>query len=227
MLVNAQAERDVCLFNPSDCDLKYRLEFYRVVDKMETIAETPDSAATTKREFLVANGLKQSQIFCSRSNGTIFSRSHQIVKVRASPSYQKPYEFRLYCVVEREAMEGVDLSSQGMLIQSDETANRRILLCTITCTGVFPSLQITDARCEARSKNLLWHRLSLESLNDALKAHDDIRENLPFQGDENTKRRKSIGVDRAFGSASALQKKKSEMSKNAAYFFDFGAKLQK
>lgn len=225
VLVNTQEERHVQLFNPSDCDVKYHLELTRVLREETETNAADGEAIPVANEIVLPNQLRHAQITVNQTSGIISSRSHQIVKVRVGLRYSKHYEFRLYCKIEKDSLATVSRHASKTTAVHQE-GSIRTLLCTVTADGVFPSLQITDARSEGHSKNSLWHRLSLMQLNEALSSHDIREEKLPTPLTSSSTNKENIGGH----VANALARKKSDSTLPAtfasqSYLFDFGAQI--
>lgn len=81
ILVNTISERDITLFNPSECDIFYTLEVYKYENG---------------GVYLLSNKLKESEIEVYQHSKVLPARSNTTVKVKACPKTEKSYEFRIF-----------------------------------------------------------------------------------------------------------------------------------
>jgi hypothetical protein len=150
VLVNTISERDITLFNTSDCDIFYSVEPYMFKDgEIE----------------LLSNKLKESEIEVFQKTNVLPARSHETVKVKICLKNEKKYDFRIYYKADTQQI----AKSEGLsvpLYMKEENDN--ILVCSLQAIGVHPLLMVTDIRTEGISKTLVWSMFSLAIFNKIL-----------------------------------------------------------
>lgn len=88
ILVNTIVEKDITLFNPSECDVFYTLEVHGYENGVQTLF--PNSI----KGFLII--IQDSELEVIQRARVLPARSNETVKVKACVRHERPYEFRIY-----------------------------------------------------------------------------------------------------------------------------------
>ncbi|KAI8813741.1 hypothetical protein BJ742DRAFT_377453 [Cladochytrium replicatum] len=199
-LVNAVTEREITLWNQSECDMEYYLEVYRVKTEPQLREENEDllfdktlrqasileaniersecteivhmrdtslNCSTIHKdvEVLVPNSVKdqESGLEITQTSSILAARSYQKLRVRVRLRQQMEYRFKIRYLLPTQHLD--DHLASHLRKHEQE---RRFDLCEISALGVYPSVQVTDIRCEGLSKSQLWEMFSLQRFNAVL-----------------------------------------------------------
>lgn len=157
ILVNTVSEKDIILYNTSECDLNYALEIHESLEGGAYSKVDPDSKSRFPRNLKIcSSSLSDSLTSSHHSYDVLPARSRQILKLQAHPKQDRLYNFKVF----------YSLITENATSSGDRSLN---LLCDVVAKGVQPLVQITDVRSEGWSKSILWQLLSLDMFNASLK----------------------------------------------------------
>ncbi|ORY53838.1 hypothetical protein BCR33DRAFT_674998 [Rhizoclosmatium globosum] len=168
ILVNTIVEKEIVIFNPSDCDVFYDLEVYRLdLPGMDSVAldGTKDDQILETR---VPNSIRESEFEVIESADVFPARSNQVLKIRACVREQYSHEYRIYYKMKTQSKAALARASIHSL--SIVPREQRFHLCDIRALGVYPIVQVTDVRSEGLGKNLLWKFFNLNTFNEMLRS---------------------------------------------------------
>ncbi|XP_071497349.1 cilia- and flagella-associated protein 65-like [Diadema antillarum] len=223
VIVNTAITREVVLHNCSNCSLHYELDVEQTLEGSyaEEASRTDEIALTLDRtrDILPARSRRviRATVRPERRLGYTFTISYRLL----TPSIPD-LEMRRKKEEEEEEEEGKQeegrgpqegggasevasnksqktlSEEEGSLVPISEESHA---LCEVTAVGVYPTLQITDARCYGSaagiSKARLWSLFSLDSLNSCLDS-DPCQEELIFSRiTRHNMRRKAVVLTRA------------------------------
>ncbi|KAJ3030918.1 UNVERIFIED_CONTAM: hypothetical protein HDU68_007279 [Siphonaria sp. JEL0065] len=181
ILVNTIVEKEIVIFNPSDCDVFYDLEIYKVQPVKNEVDEEDGASSGDKNnnssgqdvmeEVLVPNSVRESELEIMETTDIFPARSNHVLKLRACVRVQTDHEYRIYYKMKAQsklAPAQSDLISFTNVLQSEQ----RFHLCDVRAIGVYPVVQVTDVRSEGLGKGLLWKFFSLRQFNQMLASVD-------------------------------------------------------
>ncbi|KAJ1562128.1 hypothetical protein HK405_015525, partial [Cladochytrium tenue] len=180
VLVNAIVEREVAIFNPSESDVFYDLEIYRVTTTEPQFVEPTDddaSAAALPRvevETRLCNDVRLSEIDILQSTDILPARSRQFIKIRVCIREQTEHRFRIYYHMKPSSLRlhsALVPSDHGLHIKQPAAASR-VLLCDVQVIGVHPVVRVTDTRSLGVAKALIWQYFSIDRFNKVLESVD-------------------------------------------------------
>ncbi|KAI8923507.1 hypothetical protein BC831DRAFT_417141 [Entophlyctis helioformis] len=154
ILVNTAMEREIVLFNPSECDVFYTLEIYR---------KNPED----NQLFPLPNNIKESELEITQLVKALPARSNQTLKIKACVRNQSRYEFSVFYRIDAHAI----AAAEGVVVPSSLRTFAdvpRYHLFDVTATGVHPMVKATDIQCQGFSKTVLWQLFSLDKFNEIL-----------------------------------------------------------
>jgi hypothetical protein len=245
ILVNTIVEKEIVLFNPSECDLFYDLEVYMLKeippepapegdqDKEEETHTDLVKPLPVKQyeEVLISNNVRESEIDVVQFTDILPARSNHSLKVRACVRSQTQHTFKLYYRLKAESDEkfiskvvsdetGIKSDFQGSPLVLHKMSDKleRVYLCDIRAMGVHPVVQVTDVRSDGLGKTLLWQLFSLKQFNSLLERVDS--NNGGANGDSNTALRMEDELDFPTHSSSAVL---TDSGENESLDFNFGA----
>ncbi|KAJ2994628.1 hypothetical protein HDV02_001454 [Globomyces sp. JEL0801] len=150
ILINTLTEKEVIVYNPSDCDIYYSLELKDSQNNL--IARSNDT--TKGSEFQIV-----------QKSNYLASRSHEAVRVKACLKSERKYEMNFFYKISRQEIE---LSEGVSLPIESKKENIDMKLCSIKAMGVHPIMAVRDIRSEGISKTILWQLFSLDRFNELL-----------------------------------------------------------
>ncbi|KAI8823829.1 hypothetical protein BJ741DRAFT_634238 [Chytriomyces cf. hyalinus JEL632] len=186
ILVNTIVEKEIVLLNPSDADLFYDLEIYKLTraDSWDmNLEDDKNNLKETDRcplhiETRAPNSIRDSFLEIVQATDVFPARSNHTLKIRACVQEQTTHAFRVYYVLKPQSKYAPVIPWElvpGAITGGDDA--KKIHLCDIRALGVYPIVQVTDIRCEGISKSLLWKFFSLNAFNEMLET---------VQGEEDT-----------------------------------------
>eukprot|EP00842_Homolaphlyctis_polyrhiza_P005315 jgi/Hompol1/5785/HPOL_004691-RA len=158
ILVNTIVEREIVLFNPSECDVFYNLKIYRKTPEVD------DQGQDQADRVLLENNLKESELEIIQAVKALPARSNQTLKVKACVRDQTRYEFSVYYSIDANAV----VEAEGIAVPRSLRSSEEVPcyhLCDVVAKGVHPVVKATDIRF---SKTILWQMFSLERFNEIL-----------------------------------------------------------
>lgn len=195
VLVNSIMEKEIVLFNPSECDVFYTLEVYRVQNIEKELDDTPDYQfdnidaitkdtvaarqaglgedasltirSTAEIEILLPNNMRESDIDIIQSSDTLPARSHHCLKVRVCMREQTEHRFRIYYRKKAQSSQETSAASQWLQQPSKDS---RVFISEVTVIGVHPVVRVTDVHSDRQGKALLWKHLTLDMFNTMLES---------------------------------------------------------
>ena len=156
ILVNTVIEREIILFNPSECDVFYTLEIS---------CKAGDNEYSL--EHRIPNSLRESDLEIVQRQKVLPARSHQTVKVKACVRDQIKYRFSVHYRIDAHAIMEGENARFDIMLRNDEDVPR-YHLCDVIAVGVHPVIKASDVRCEGFSKTILWQLFSLDKFNGLL-----------------------------------------------------------
>ncbi|KAI9203276.1 uncharacterized protein BJ171DRAFT_600142 [Polychytrium aggregatum] len=208
ILVNTVVEKEIVLFNRCECDVVYSLEIYRQEAKHEVKespkraapgspkstrfsnvhtldddwADDPEAETEVVSEDYttpLVNSVKESELEVLQTHAVLPARSHHTLKLRACLKEQTHQMFTIFYRLTLQSLEEGYLDSNTHL-NTSMTINiqNKYHLCNVSATGVHPSVQATDIRCENISKTAMWKLFSIDRFNDILKVVGNDRGTL-------------------------------------------------
>jgi cilia- and flagella-associated protein 65 len=149
LLINTVSEKDFTIFNPSACDIHFKL-----LAKKKTTADD-----CQPKSICLIDSLRDSEIQIVQPNSVLPARSSQSIKVKIALKKECEYEFEiLYHLIE-------DSNESNESIAEEVELHK---LITIRAKGVHPLISIRDIRSEGVSKTILWQMFSLDRFNELL-----------------------------------------------------------
>ena len=164
VLINTVTEKIIILFNPSACDICYKLDL---------------SASPYIGSVQLEDSLKRTTIFKNveyeleiiQSSGIIPARSNGRIKIQALFRMELDYSFDIFYTLETHEMKKLPESEPSLLQLL--TPERR-LLCKVVGSGVHPLIVVADIRTEFLSNRIIRKMFSVDELNLSLsKANND------------------------------------------------------
>lgn len=197
VLINAPTERELFIYNASDCDVPYKLEVRQITgDNLEQM------------ETVICNNR---EVILSSNSGVVPARAYQSLKICLMLQFQRKYEFLIDALIGEVVVKKNDSLQNSLSLRSVFDHCERIRLCKLEAIAVFPSLKIVDICSDGCSKNTLWRRLSLTNLNEALSSRFNDTDEEKF----------ALAYKRHNRSMSGTLKRKNL----TFYEFDFGAQV--
>ncbi|OAJ44042.1 hypothetical protein BDEG_27330 [Batrachochytrium dendrobatidis JEL423] len=162
ILVNTVSEKEILLFNPSECDVFYTLEIYR---------KKPSTGTHGKIDIveeLLENDITVSELEIVQKLRSLPARSNQALKIKACVHEQTRQEFHVYYRIQDHTL----TDTEGRLTPSVLQKKRKVQryhLCDVVAVGVHPVVQASYIHCEGISKTILWEMFSLNKFNEILR----------------------------------------------------------
>ena len=159
ILVNTVCEKEIILYNSSECDLNYTLGILEQLEEgVFSKIESTNSKSFIPPNLSVCSSIPLECLSGSRSTSEILpARSRQVLKLRAQPKENRIYNFKLFYSLVAKNSDSNDESPLN-------------LICDVLAQGVQPLVQIMDVKSEGWSKSILWRLLSLDLLNSSLRS---------------------------------------------------------
>ncbi|XP_064598008.1 LOW QUALITY PROTEIN: cilia- and flagella-associated protein 65-like [Liolophura sinensis] len=174
VVVGSSAVKQLVIYNNSNCGLHYFLHVDQTVD------EEASSACT---EF---GKSQEPALSLDLTEGTIPARARQLITATVRPTKRTTYQFAISYKL---------ITPNGKFEQS--TPQEPQYLCHLVCTGVFPVMTVTDARCQGSaagiSKKHIWNLFSLDDLNVCLDA-DPTSSELKYTTATRSSLRRKVSV---------------------------------
>ncbi|XP_041477861.1 LOW QUALITY PROTEIN: cilia- and flagella-associated protein 65-like [Lytechinus variegatus] len=213
VVVNTAVTRDIVLHNNSNCSLHYELSVEQTMQGSyaEEAQETDDLALTLDRtrDILPARSRRviRATIRPERRLGYTFFVGYRLL-TPSIPDLERTQkkdeenegkeEEKKDGEKKEEEAKSVSESEEGPLVPVSDTVHQ---LCEMTAVGVYPTLQITDARCYGSaagiSKARLWSLLSLDNLNSCLDSDPSPVELIFSRVTKHNMRRKAVVLTQA------------------------------
>ncbi|KAJ3320632.1 hypothetical protein HDV06_005150 [Boothiomyces sp. JEL0866] len=155
VLINTMVEREVVIFNSTECDVQFSLKIGYV--------ETEEGNGKPIR--ILPNNLQESEFEILQPSKIIAARSNQTVKIKACLKSEQAYNISVYYKIDKqEIAESKPISiASNTIIPKEEH-----YLCDIVAVGVHPIIAVRDIRSKGFSKTILWQLFSLERFNELL-----------------------------------------------------------
>ncbi|XP_077974570.1 cilia- and flagella-associated protein 65-like [Styela clava] len=152
VICGSSSTKTLVLHNVSNCDARFKLSIEQFVNSQ--YGENPDENETIA-------------LYLNKSSDVLPSHSRTTINIKARPHRRVLYTWSLYYELINEDDEAIEL-------------NNRILLCELSAEGVYPNLEVIDARTSGSgasiSKTQLWRWFSLDSFNSFLDADPEKQE---------------------------------------------------
>ncbi|KAH6577222.1 hypothetical protein BASA60_004157 [Batrachochytrium salamandrivorans] len=176
ILVDTIVEKEIVIFNPSECDVFYALEIYCKTQS------TSDKGELKSEDKLIENSIKMgSELEIMQTAKCIPAKSNQALKIKACVHNQTQYEFSVYYHIDAHAIS----KDKGLVINNplhSLNTTPRHHLCNIVATGVYPVVQATYIQSKEK-QNFDHLAYTSKTLDDNLSLVDISQ--LRFNASEN------------------------------------------
>ncbi|KAJ3335278.1 hypothetical protein HDU91_002257, partial [Kappamyces sp. JEL0680] len=161
VLINTTMERDITLFNPSDCDINFTLG----IKKLQT------DQAGKARLVEIENDLLQGEVQIFQKSKILPARSNETIRIRTCLRNKAAYEFHIYYKTDKQKLAAETGAVLPKTIRAD---NEHYPLAVVRAAGVHPVMAVQDIRSDGFSKTILWQLFSIDRFNELLgKPADD------------------------------------------------------